>query len=184
MSRTARVVACSPEDVFAVLADGWLYPVWVVGASRVRHVDAEWPRPGTALHHSIGIWPVLFDDTTEVVEWSPDDTISLRARVGPLGRAVIVLTVRPHSRGCTVTMGERFVGGVAATLPYLLRRLALTLRNHENLNRLAHLPEGRRADRETDDDVDRGHVPRHPHGQASPGSRDDADDVPARADDF
>ena len=23
---------CSPEAVFAVLADGWLYPTWVVGA--------------------------------------------------------------------------------------------------------------------------------------------------------
>jgi hypothetical protein len=34
---------CSPEQVFAVLHDGWTYPVWVVGASRMRDVDPGWP---------------------------------------------------------------------------------------------------------------------------------------------
>ena len=33
-----RVLSCSPEDVFDVLADGWLFPTWVVGASRMRNV--------------------------------------------------------------------------------------------------------------------------------------------------
>ena len=28
-----------PSAVWAVLADGWLYPVWVVGAARMREVD-------------------------------------------------------------------------------------------------------------------------------------------------
>jgi hypothetical protein len=27
----------------AVLHDGWTYPVWVVGASRMRGVDPGWP---------------------------------------------------------------------------------------------------------------------------------------------
>ena len=26
---------CSGEQVFAVLGDGWIYPAWVVGASRM-----------------------------------------------------------------------------------------------------------------------------------------------------
>jgi hypothetical protein len=38
---------CSPGQVFAVLRDGWTYPVWVVGASRMRDVDDGWPAPGT-----------------------------------------------------------------------------------------------------------------------------------------
>jgi hypothetical protein len=40
MSRNVRASACSPQAVFEVLADGWLYPGWVVGASRMRAVDA------------------------------------------------------------------------------------------------------------------------------------------------
>ena len=62
-----RRLNCSPEQVFAVLCDGWTYPVWVVGASRMRSVDEGWPTPGTKLHHSFGTWPLLIDDTTEVL---------------------------------------------------------------------------------------------------------------------
>jgi hypothetical protein len=50
-----RRCSCSPEQVFAVLRDSWTYPVWVVGASRMRDVDDGWPAPGTKLHHSFGI---------------------------------------------------------------------------------------------------------------------------------
>jgi hypothetical protein len=38
-----RRFSCSPEQVFAVLHDGWIYPVWIVGASRMRDVDDGWP---------------------------------------------------------------------------------------------------------------------------------------------
>ena len=44
MSRNVRVLQCTPEDVFRVLADGWLYPCWVVGASRMRKVEDTWPQ--------------------------------------------------------------------------------------------------------------------------------------------
>ena len=50
-----RLFNCSPEQVFAVLNDGWTYPVWGVGASRRRDVDPGWPAPGTKLHHSFGV---------------------------------------------------------------------------------------------------------------------------------
>ena len=49
----------SPEQVFAVLQDGWTYPGWVVGATRMREVDEGWPAPGTKLHHSFGVWPLV-----------------------------------------------------------------------------------------------------------------------------
>jgi hypothetical protein len=47
-------MACSAEDVFAVLADGWLFLVWVVGASLRRDVDDTWPAEGSELQHSFG----------------------------------------------------------------------------------------------------------------------------------
>jgi len=40
---TQRWFNCSAEQVWDVLGDGWLYPLWVVGASRIRDVDDGWP---------------------------------------------------------------------------------------------------------------------------------------------
>ena len=51
---SVRLFDCTPDDVFAVLGDGWLYPVWVVGAARMRDVDPEWPAEGANIHHSLG----------------------------------------------------------------------------------------------------------------------------------
>lgn len=51
----------SPQRVWEVLADGWRYPGWVVGASGMRAVDPEWPAPGARIHHSVGLWPFLID---------------------------------------------------------------------------------------------------------------------------
>ena len=66
MSRNETLIQASPERVWEVLADGWTYPLWVVGASRMRAVDENWPEVGARLHHSVGTWPVLLDDYTEV----------------------------------------------------------------------------------------------------------------------
>ena len=51
---SVRLFDCTPDDVFAVLGDGWLYPVWVVGAARMRDVDPEWPAEGCLLYTSDG----------------------------------------------------------------------------------------------------------------------------------
>nr|WP_257909227.1 SRPBCC family protein [Janibacter limosus] len=59
------------ERVWSVIEDGWTYAAWVVGASRVRSVDESWPAEGTQLHHSVGVWPLVRDDRTSVVEVDP-----------------------------------------------------------------------------------------------------------------
>ena len=41
-----RRVHAPADDVWSVLADGWRYANWVVGASRIREVDPQWPEPG------------------------------------------------------------------------------------------------------------------------------------------
>ena len=79
VSRNVRAMKCSPDAVFEVLADGWLYPGWVVGASRMRDVDAAWPAPGSELHHSVGVWPALIDDDTVSLEWNPPRRAVVRA---------------------------------------------------------------------------------------------------------
>lgn len=41
MASVSRVIAATPEQVFAVLAHGWSYSNWVTGTSHMRAVDAN-----------------------------------------------------------------------------------------------------------------------------------------------
>jgi hypothetical protein len=106
---------CSPEQVFAVLHDGWTYPLWVVGASRIRDVDAGWPAPGTTLHHSFGVWPLLIDDTTEVLGIEPGQRLVLEARGWPVGKARVEITVDADTDGSLVTIAEDVIDGPAGS---------------------------------------------------------------------
>ena len=143
MSRNVRVLKCAPEDVFAVLADGWLYPSWVVGASRMRAVDGGWPAAASALHHSFGVWPVLIDDRTESLEWHPPHRAVMKARGWPIGEARVTLDVKPRgAEGCIVRIQEEAVSGPAVLVPAPLMDVLLHWRNTETLHRLAYLAEG------------------------------------------
>ena len=96
MSRNVRTVTVLPSVVWKVLADGWLYPIWVVGASRMREVEDRLARrSGAKLHHSVGIWPALINDNTEVLESQPDHVLQLRARGWPAGEAEVVIRALP-----------------------------------------------------------------------------------------
>jgi hypothetical protein len=142
MSTTTRRSRCRPEDVFAVLSDGWLYPQWVVGAARMRAVDDSWPAPGSRLHHSVGPWPLLIDDTTSCVEHDPPRRMVLQARAWPAGEASVEITVEPAADGCIMTIVEDASSGPATLIPKALRRPVLHWRNTETLRRLALLAEG------------------------------------------
>ncbi|WP_285136723.1 SRPBCC family protein [Microbacterium sp. lyk4-40-TSB-66] len=172
-ARNTRLMHCTPDDLFAVLSDGWLYPVWVVGAARMRDVDPQWPREGSRIHHSLGVWPVMIHDETEIVEWNPPHRLRLRPEGGILGRGVIRIDARPHPVGAAVTIVEEPVSGAASLLPALIWRPMLTLRNHECLNRLAFLAEGRRAEREARELDHRTETPEPREGTASPQARED-----------
>jgi len=135
----------TPGQVWDVLADGWLYPLWVVGASRMREVDREWPAVGACLHHSIGAWPLLVDDTTEVVDVAPGRSLVLHARARPTGVAAVRITLEPSSSDTVVVIEEDAHSGPAKLVPRLLRDPGLTWRNVESLRRLAYLAERRSA---------------------------------------
>jgi hypothetical protein len=142
MAENVRIMKCTPDDVFRVLGNGWLYPAWVVGASRMREVEESWPQPGAELHHSVGVWPALLDDTTVVEEWSPPDRMVIRARGWPIGEARVTLRVRSYDGGAMVRIDEEPVKGPATLLPSLVTTPLLRLRNAETLHRLAYLAEG------------------------------------------
>src|SRR5690242_17214733 len=95
-------VDAAPGDVWRVLADGWLYPLWVVGASRIREVDDGWPQTGSKIHHSVGLWPAVLDDDTEVTSCVDGSMLSLRARSWPAGSADVTIQVSAEGTGARV----------------------------------------------------------------------------------
>ena len=144
MSTLSRRIAANPEQVWAVLANGWLYSGWVVGASHIRRVEPTWPSAGAHLHHSVGSWPVMIDDSTEVLESTPPQRLVLQARGWPLGEARVTLDLAADDDGCLVTMSETPTTGPGRWLHNPVQERALDARNRESLSRLADMVEGGR----------------------------------------
>lgn len=144
MSTNTRIMSATPEKIWSVLSDGWLYPLWVVGASRMRDVDEGWPSKGTMLHHSVGTWPALLDDTTEVLEVRPLSMLKLRARTWPAGSANVIVRLNAVGTDTEVTIEEDVANGPALIVPKPVRDVGLKWRNVETLRRLAYLVERRR----------------------------------------
>lgn len=143
MSTTSRPIAASPERVWEVLADGWLYPLFVVGATRMRDVDGTWPAVGSRLHHSVGVWPALINDTTEVLEVDEGRRILLLARAWPAGHAHVDISLQPNGHSTVVTIVEQATAGPGALVPKPIQDPQLHLRNIETLRRLSFVVEGR-----------------------------------------
>ena len=144
-----RETSASRQQVWDVLADGWTYSQWVVGNSRMRAVDPDWPAEGSTIAHSIGVWPAVINDETVVLKCQHQEELELLAKLGPFGAARITLHLDDTEEGCRITMDEVPVRGPMALLPNSLARAALWPRNRESTWRLASL-----AERRVPDDVD------------------------------
>jgi uncharacterized protein YndB with AHSA1/START domain len=137
-------IGASPDDVFAVLVDPYAYVQWVVGGRTVRSVDPGFPEPGTAFHHTAGLWPFVVKDNTKVRELEPGRRIVLEARARPVGTAVAVLALEPTDDGGThVVFTEEPLSGPLRFLPRPLLELLTKQRNAESLRRLRNIVEER-----------------------------------------
>jgi uncharacterized protein YndB with AHSA1/START domain len=143
MSTNELTIRATPERVWDVLADGWLYPLWVVGAARMRRVDPGWPGLGARIHHSVGLWPLLINDHTEVLEVRTGEFLRLHARAWPAGAAEIEITLTPNGEHTDVRLEEKITSGPGALVPPPLEGLSLAWRNSEALKRLANIAERR-----------------------------------------
>ncbi len=143
MIEVESTINTTPDAVWRVLADGWLYPLWVVGASRVREVDDTWPEPGSKIHHSVGLWPAVLNDETEVLTCLPESIIELNARAWPGGEANVTVRLEAQGAGTRVQLIEDVTGGPARLVPKPVRAPILMWRNRESLKRLAWLAERR-----------------------------------------
>lgn len=142
-----RETSASRQRVWDVLADGWTYSQWVVGTSRMRAVEPNWPAPGSTIYHSFGIWPALLDDSTEVVASEPTRELVLVANGRPFGRARVTLRLFDVvDGGCRIEMAEVPVSPPLSWLPDRVSLTAAFPRNRECTWRLAALAERRTAD--------------------------------------
>jgi uncharacterized protein YndB with AHSA1/START domain len=144
MARAEIEIAAPPEAVWDVLADAGAYGEWVVGTKNVARADAEWPQPGSALEYELGIGPFAIGDRTVVVEAEPSRRLVLRAELGRVGAASILLTLEPQGGGTRVVMEEEPVEGVVDAFNNRLADAALAQRNDLALGRLKSIAESRR----------------------------------------
>ncbi|OBK17274.1 SRPBCC family protein [Mycobacterium asiaticum] len=138
-----RDVSSSCQDVWDVIANGWTYAQWVVGNSRTRAVDDNWPEPGASIQHSIGVWPLVINDETLVESCTPGKELVLQARLSVLGAARITLRLHEIADGCRIEMIEVPVEGPIKLMPDRLALAAVYPRNRECLWRLEALAKGR-----------------------------------------
>jgi len=145
----SRDIDAPADAVWQVLCDGWTYANWVVGASRVRDVEPDWPAQGSRIHHAVGPWPLLIQDSTSAMRSIPERELALRARGWPLGEADVVLVIDPTGpQACRVSISEDAVAGPGRLAPHRLRQAMIAPRNREALYRLALIAEGRHRNRQ------------------------------------
>ncbi|GAB3661818.1 SRPBCC family protein [Glycomyces tarimensis] len=138
----AATMSVPRERVFEVLSDGWNYAGWVVGASHIRNVDEHWPSVGATIHHSVGLWPLAIEDSTEAVACEPPRLLVLDARLWPMGQARIRLELFEEGPSETrVVMTELATGGPPMLLPVAFQARLLAPRNRESLRRLQRMAE-------------------------------------------
>lgn len=141
-----RDIAASRQRVWDVIADGWTYSQWVVGNSRMRAVDPNWPAPGSIIEHSIGVWPLVINDIARSLTCTPLEELVLVAKGWPFGAARVSLRLFDIDGGCRVEMSEVPANAALRWLPKSLSLAFALPRNRECTSRLATLAERRRPD--------------------------------------
>lgn len=130
---------CSPEEIFSHLVDCAEYPKWLLGASKIRRIEAEWPAVGSCFHHTIGHGPLRFRDRSEVIAVDPPHRLELHVRVTPLVQGRVTFTVRPCGDGALLTLQEEPAARLIGNLVRPVLDPVTHLRNHRSLHQLAAL---------------------------------------------
>ena len=143
MARNKIRVNANRDAVFAQLTDARSYAHWVVGCKEVRAVDGDWPSPGSAFHHRVGLGPLNVADRTEVIRIEPSRLLVLRARARPVGQARVTFELDDVEGGSEVVMREHPLDTPTRLIWNPLLDWLTSLRNVETLRRLKNLAEER-----------------------------------------
>jgi uncharacterized protein YndB with AHSA1/START domain len=130
-------------DVWAVLVDPTTYPEWLIGARKIRAVDADWPAVDAAFHHRVGFWPVLVDDKSIIREIRTEELLVLEVRATPLVRGRVRLCLSPTSdgAGALLVMEEEPVYRLLGNLLRPVLDPLTHVRNKRSLQKLADVVE-------------------------------------------
>ena len=141
MARNEIVIDAPPSDVYATLLDAENYPKWVIGAKRLRNVDASWPRRGSRFSPEVGAGPVEMAANTRLVEKQENRLVVLCVQLQPLATAVVrlVLTSKARGRKTRVVMTEEPTAGPVAWFRNPLTTATIAVRNALSLRRLRRL---------------------------------------------
>lgn len=149
MAHVCRHFDAAPEDVFAVLVDAERYPDWLVGAAKIRRVDHNWPSPGSAFHHEVGVRPFVIPDNSSVIDVEPNRTLVLHVKARPIFGARVTFRITGDGDGCVLTCEEeptiRSIGN--ALRPVL--DPAIHARNQRSLRSMERLVAERKRERLT-----------------------------------
>jgi uncharacterized protein YndB with AHSA1/START domain len=138
MARNSIRTRAEPEMVFDVLDNAYAYARWVVGARRVRGVDASWPAAGSRFHHALGTAAGELHDSSMVIQRDRPHRMVLEVRFRPTGVARVEIRVAPGPGGSAIILEETPTNGPVSRLPRFIIEPLLTLRNAISLQRLRH----------------------------------------------
>lgn len=143
MTTVSATIAASPEELWDALVDVRTYPDWLIGARKIRSIDAGWPAPGAAFHHTVGlVGPLTISDKTLSEGAVPNRSLALDVRARPFVHAKVRFELRPSPKGTEVSL-EEHATGVHKLLGPLLDPLAAA-RNRASLEKLEELVTKRR----------------------------------------
>jgi hypothetical protein len=145
-----RLVGGTPEEVWAVLADGSRYGEWVVGPSTSRHGDGDWPQVGSSIEYTVSVGPMNLTGETVVRICRPPRQLELEALSGWLGSARIAIELRPWGEDTLVIVDEHPLRGPGGSLHNAALDALLQLRHRSMLGRLARTVEQRERRRGPD----------------------------------
>jgi uncharacterized protein YndB with AHSA1/START domain len=141
MARNEIVIDAPPSEVYETLLDAKNYPKWVLGAKRLRGVDASWPRRGSRFSPKVGAGPVEMDANTRLLEKQENRLVVLCVQLQPLATGIVRLALKPKARGrkTRVVMTEDATSGPLAWFKNPVTTATIAIRNALSLRRLRRL---------------------------------------------
>jgi uncharacterized protein YndB with AHSA1/START domain len=136
-----KLISASPEEVWAVLADGTRYADWVVGTSGSRPVAGDWPALDAEIEYTVEAGPWTLAGRTVVRRVEPGTLLELEADSGKLGTARIALELRPWGRETLVVLDEHPLRGPGGAVHNAAVDALAQLRHRCMLGRLADVVE-------------------------------------------
>jgi len=140
------LIRATPQAVWAVLADPYAYPSWVLGSGDIRAADDDWPKPGSRFHHTAGAPGLRRRDSTRVIEADRPRRLVLEVRARPWNVADVDLRLeREGPKHTRVAMRETAEGGLLGLVANPGLHALIALRNGYSLDQLRKTVERRAA---------------------------------------